>query len=178
MPGPPRIEGRVQPILNCLRLELVETQFAPSRDDVLMKVEDLLLPCWPGDLVGSPKVARLIHLGHFTEERDAGGGDLLDSGFHGGWVQLCQEFVALDFGLFFGDGVFGLAGADRLVLPERLERGLRLHLVVPIPEHPGPTLTIFPGLYLRMLNSHLDTQASSQHVEVTFTGEHHSSPIE
>src|ERR1022692_3604499 len=113
-----------------------------------MKVEDFLLSCWPGDLVLSPKVASLIHLGHFTEERNAGGGDLLDGGLDGRRVEFRKKLVALDFGLLLRDGAFALAGTGRLILPQCLNRAIRLDLVVPIPEYhlaPDVERVLAPG---------------------------------
>src|ERR1017187_9894202 len=107
-----------------------------------MKVEDLLLPCWPGDLVLAPQVAGLVHLGYFTEERDAGGGNLLDGGFHGRCVELRKKPVTLDFGLLLREGPVTLAGTDLLVLPQRRDRSVQLGLVGPIPEYPGPTRAV------------------------------------
>src|SRR5437764_866456 len=70
-----------------------------------------------------------------------------------------------------------LLGAISTVAPEDLQRAVLLDDVLVAAEDPRPTLAVFPRLHLRMLNTCLHSQASSQRVKVTLRSEHYSSPM-
>src|SRR4051794_21167880 len=109
----------MQPILDGLRLDLIEPECAPPRNDIFAEVKHLLFPCRPGDLILARKISVLVHLRHCEKEGHACASNLLYGNIERWSVEFRQEPVALDFGLFPRNGALAFARADRFVLTHR-----------------------------------------------------------
>jgi hypothetical protein len=141
------------------------------------RVEDYRIARGLRDLVLATKVSFFIHRCDIFEKRDSRCGDMLDRLLLRRRIEFQQEFVPRDFGLPLRDRAVALAGAYGVIFPLLFRRAIRLENIVAIPEHPWATWSVPPRLHLGMLRACFHAYASEQHAEVTFGGEHHSSPI-
>lgn len=109
--------------------------------------------CGLGDLILATEVALVVHVGYFSEQRDAGDGQLLSCLRDGRRVHLRQDFITLNFGLLLRDGSLAFAESDFMVFPNGPYGAVRTDLVGSIPKNPRPPQAVFPLLHRWMLNS-------------------------